>query len=82
MGAMIVPPRHKRPRDLAQFAKSILDDATGESNPLPAEPAKNPAAQALSRLGAAKGGAARAKALSPTKRRQIAKKAAAARWKR
>ena len=42
---------------------------------------KNPAAVALGRLGGAKGGAARAAALSPTKRRAIAKKAAKARWK-
>jgi len=41
---------------------------------------KNPAAVALGKLGGAKGGAARAAALSPRKRRAIAKKAAAARW--
>jgi hypothetical protein len=43
---------------------------------------KNPAAVALGKLGGAKGGAARAAALSPAKRRAIAKKAARARWKR
>ena len=42
---------------------------------------KNPAAVALGRLGGAKGGKARAKALSARRRRMIAKKAAAARWK-
>jgi hypothetical protein len=41
---------------------------------------KNPHAQALSRLGAAKGGAARAAKLTPAKRRKIAAKAARARW--
>ena len=47
------------------------------------EPArvKNPAAVALGRLGGLKGGKARAKKLSPKKRREIAKKAAMARWK-
>lgn len=41
---------------------------------------KNPAAVALGKLGGAKGGAARAAALSPAKRKAIAKKAARARW--
>lgn len=41
---------------------------------------KNPAAVALSKLGAAKGGKARAAKLSPAKRKAIAKKAAKARW--
>jgi hypothetical protein len=44
------------------------------------EPAKNPAAVALGRLGGLKGGAARAKSLSPEKRSEIAKQAAAKRW--
>ena len=39
------------------------------------------AAAALGRLGGLKGGPARAKKLSPKKRRQIAKKAANARWR-
>ena len=41
---------------------------------------KNPAAVALSKLGASKGGAARAKKLSAERRSQIARRAAAARW--
>jgi len=41
---------------------------------------KNPHAQALSALGASKGGKARAAKLSEKKRKAIAKKAAAARW--
>jgi hypothetical protein len=44
------------------------------------EPAKNPAAVALSKLGASKGGQARAAALSGRRRKMIAKKAAQARW--
>jgi hypothetical protein len=43
---------------------------------------KNPAAAALGKLGGAKGGAARAAALSPRKRKMIARKAAEARRKR
>jgi hypothetical protein len=41
---------------------------------------KNPAAVALGRLGASKGGKACAAKLSPTARKQIAKKAAKTRW--
>jgi hypothetical protein len=43
---------------------------------------KNPFAQALSALGASKGGKVRAANLSERRRRAIAKKAAAARWKK
>jgi len=42
--------------------------------------AKNPAAVALGRLGASKGGKARAESLSAAKRKEIAKKAALKRW--
>jgi hypothetical protein len=42
----------------------------------------NPHAAALARLGASKGGHARASALSPQRRREIARAAAQARWKR
>jgi hypothetical protein len=43
---------------------------------------RNPAAVALSKLGASKGGLARAASLSDRKRKMIAKNAAAARWKK
>ena len=43
---------------------------------------KNPHAAALGRLGGQRGGPARAAALSPKRRRQIARKAALARWKK
>jgi hypothetical protein len=41
---------------------------------------KNPAAVALGKLGASKGGKARAEKLTPEQRSAIAKKAAEARW--
>jgi hypothetical protein len=41
---------------------------------------KNPAAVALSALGASKGGKARAASLTPKQRSKIARKAAKARW--
>lgn len=43
---------------------------------------KNPHAVALSKLGAAKGGNARAAKLTAEQRREIARKAAEARWAR
>ena len=71
-----------RPKDSNQLAKSIVDIATGEKDSAPIdESVKNPAAVALGRLGGLKGGKARAEKLSAKKRSEIAKKAAAARWK-
>ena len=65
-------------------ARRVVEQAIGEQmdgSPLPDKDAgKNPAAVALGKLGGAKGGAARAVALSPRKRKMIAKKAAQARW--
>jgi hypothetical protein len=43
---------------------------------------KNPAAVALGRLGGLKGGKARAKKLTPERRREIAVQAVKARWAR
>jgi hypothetical protein len=76
----------KRPRDPNQIAYQIMLESTGQTpkfNPeadKPVDPAKNPHAVALGRLGGLKGGTARAEALSPRKRSQIAAKAAKARW--
>jgi hypothetical protein len=70
----------KRPRDPNQLAKLIVDIATGEATdePMPETGKKS----AAGRAGGLKGGAARAAALSDRQRKQIAKKAAAARWGR
>lgn len=67
-------------KDVNQLAASILEAATGEPANLTPKGAKNPAAVALGRLGGIKGGKARARVLSASKRVQIAKKAAKARW--
>jgi hypothetical protein len=73
----------KRPKDSNQLAKSIVDQATGGDNSTPVdESGKNPAAVALGRLGGLKGGKARAESLTAKKRKEIAKKAAQARWKK
>jgi len=69
--------RAKRPRDPAQLAKLIVDIATGEvedREPTPKE--------ARARKGGAKGGPARARALTDQQRSEIARTAAAARWKK
>ena len=71
----------KRPRDTNRLAWQVVQEATGQATrPAEKPDTRNPAAVALSRLGASKGGKARAAALSPAKRRAIAKKAVAARW--
>ena len=73
----------KRPRDLNQWAKRMVDIATGEANdrePTPEEQRKDPAAVSLGRRGGLKGGKARAETLTPEERIEIAKKAASMRW--
>lgn len=65
----------KRPRDPAQLAKFIVDVATGvveESHGKAPNRAK----------GGIKGGRARAKALTPSQRSEIARAASVARWKK
>lgn len=75
--------KKKRPTDINQRAKSIVDIATGETtDPLTPEDQIKAAAAALGRLGGLKGGKARAKSLTKKQRQEIAKKAAAARWKK
>jgi hypothetical protein len=69
----------KRPRDPNQLAKLMVD--------LTIEPGLDDSSKALSnmavlgRVGGMKGGKARAEALSPEKRKDIAQRAARARWK-
>jgi hypothetical protein len=73
----------KRPSDINQLAKHLVDLATGQQPSLSTgSPQKNPAAVELGRRGGLKGGKARAKALSANQRKNIAKKAAKARWKK
>lgn len=75
-------PKRSSTNDANELAKRIVDLATG--NPIhedpPVKSEKNPAAVALGRLGGLKGGKARADKLSPKKRKEIARKAAEARW--
>jgi hypothetical protein len=68
------------PRDTNQLAKMIVDMATGEAPPETKGPVKDPVSVELGRRGGLIGGPKRAAKLSPERRREIAKKAAAARW--
>ena len=63
--------------DINEIAARILEESTGAS-----VEGKNPFAVALGRAGGLKGGKARAKNLSAKRRKEIAQKAAKARWKK
>jgi hypothetical protein len=67
----------KRPRDPNQLAKLIADIATGEKDD---KAPPRGAMEELGRMGGLKGGVARAAALTPERRKEIAKAAAAKRW--
>ncbi len=71
--------RSPKKGDAAQRAWQVVQEATGERESDPYE-GKNPAAVELGRLGGKKGGAARSRSLTPERRSQIAKAAAAVRW--
>ncbi len=81
--------KKKTRRDTAEIARSVVEQAIGEK--LTGEPlgedtdqqgsdTRNPAAVALNKLGASKGGKARAEKLTPQQRSEIARNAAKARW--
>lgn len=70
------PKGEKRPADVNARAVMIARIATGEIDDAEPDDGKDPAAKALGK----KGGAARAKAMSPERRAEIAKQAAAKRW--
>ena len=87
----------RKSKDLNQTAFSVVQKSTGLSTPSAAlgyylqggatpfsdiPPFKNPAAVALGRLGGLKGGKARAAKLTAKERKDIALKAAKARWKK
>lgn len=71
------PKGQKRPRDPNQLAKLIVDIATGQ-----VEDRKLTAKQLRAHKGGSVGGGARANALTPEQRSEIARAAAAARWKK
>lgn len=65
----------KRPLDLNQWAKRMVDVATGEAQEAPAK-------HAGKAQGGAKGGAARASRMTDAERTEAARLAAQARWRR
>lgn len=80
--------KKKREYDFAVTAFRVVQEATrqAESESERTEPelieGKNPHAVALGRLGGLRGGKARASKLTPEQRKEIARKAAEARWKK
>lgn len=82
------PRKKKREHDFSVTAFRVVQEATGQVEPEPKqiEPelveGKNPHAVALGRLGGLKGGKARFEKLTPEQRKEIARKAAQARWKK
>jgi hypothetical protein len=72
------PRGEKRPADVIGAAIKVARIATGEEEDAVDDDGKNPHAKALGK----KGGEARAQSLSAKKRSEIAKKAAASRWKK
>jgi hypothetical protein len=76
--------KKKKDHDFAVTAFRVVQEATEQENIEEEKPlntdGKNPAAVALGRLGGLKGGKARADKLTPEQRKEIARKAAQARW--
>ena len=70
------PKGQKRPADVVSNAVHVMRVLTGEADDLAMDDGKDPAAKALG----AKGGAARAAAMTPERRSEIAKAAATKRW--
>lgn len=73
------PRGQKRPADVVGNAVHVMKVLTGEAeDAAPADDGKDPHAKALG----AKGGRARAEKMTPERRAEIARKAAARRWQK
>lgn len=72
--------KSRHPKDFNQVAFDVVRIATGEAEKPEPPRAKNPAAVTLGKMGGAKGGQKRAANLTPERRKEIARKAAAERW--
>ena len=74
----------KKETDFAVTAFRVVQEATHQLPAPPEKPllteGKNPNAVALGRLGGLKGGKARASKMTPERRKEVAQKAAKARW--
>lgn len=78
LAASIVKAATEEPEPTNEPTPKLTGRSENEFKNVP--PEKNPAAVALGRLGGLKGGKARAAKLTPKQRKQIAQKAAQARW--
>ncbi len=78
-----MPKRSSSKEDTNQIAARVIAASTGQPIPeaVDAKKLRSEAASILGKLGGSKGGKIRAQNLSSTRRREIAKKAARARWK-
>jgi hypothetical protein len=72
--------KHKMPRDVNQRAKAIADTIDAILDGTIEPPTKDPERVARGKLGGSKGGTIRAAKLTPERRAEIARNAAAARW--
>lgn len=70
------PKGEHRPADVIGNAVHVMRVLTGETEDIIPDDGKDAAAKALGK----KGGAARAKSMTPERRAEIARKAAASRW--
>jgi hypothetical protein len=70
----------KKEHDFAVNAFRVVQEATGQIEPKPPKPRKEYDYKALGHKGGLKGGKARASKLTPEQRKEIAQKAATARW--
>lgn len=76
-------PSPKMRPDVAETAFRVMQEAVGDAPKTdPATKPKNPDAVSRGAKGGATGGKARADKLTPEKRAEIARKAAAQRWKK
>jgi hypothetical protein len=70
------PKGQKRPADVIGNAVHVMKVLTGEADDAAPDDGKDKAAQAMGR----RGGAARARSMTPERKTEIARQAAAARW--
>lgn len=77
-----MPRRASKKEDEAQAAVRVIKTVVEKAEKKAVDPAVSAAAAALSKLGASKGGTERARKLSAKRRAEIAKKGAAARWRK
>jgi hypothetical protein len=80
----VMPKHPKRPRDPSQLAKLVVDIAVGDANDSPSQlfPDNQADQSVIGSPGGRIGGKARAAALTPARRRDIARLAASSRWQK